>query len=68
MPRKVKASTDNSGWVEPKKKKVRNKRKPMTEEQKQAAAARLEQAREKRAAKNPDYGAIFTFYLSDEFY
>ena len=57
MPRgkKITASTDNSGWVEPKK-KVRKKRKPMTEEQKQAAAARLEKAREKRAAKNPDYG------------
>ena len=55
MPRKVKASTDNSGWVEPKK-KVRKRRKPMTEEQKQAAAARLEKAREARAAKNPDYG------------
>ena len=55
MPRKIKASTDNSGWVEPKK-KIRKKRKPMTEEQKQAAAARLEKAREARAAKNPDYG------------
>ena len=55
MPRKVKASTDNSGWVEPKK-KVRKRRKPMTEEQRQAASARLEKAREARAAKNPDYG------------
>tara|TARA_B100001564_G_C20541155_1_gene624420 strand:- start:408 stop:983 length:576 start_codon:yes stop_codon:yes gene_type:complete len=55
MARKIKASTDNSGWVEPKK-RVRKKRKPMTEEQKQAAAARLEKAREARAAKNPDYG------------
>ena len=55
MPRKIKASTDNSGWVEPKK-KIRKRRKPMTEEQKQAAAARLEKAREARAAKNPDYG------------
>ena len=53
--RKIKASTDNSGWVEPKK-KIRKRRKPMTEEQKQAAAARLEKAREARAAKNPDYG------------
>ena len=53
--KKITASTDNSGWVEPKK-KVRKKRKPMTEEQKQAAAARLEKAREKRAEKNPDYG------------
>ena len=57
MPRgkKITALTDNSGWVEPKK-KVRKKRKPMTEEQKQAAAERLEKARQKRAAKNPDYG------------
>ena len=55
MPRKVKASTANSGWVEPKK-KVRKRRKPMTEEQRRAASARLEKAREARAAKNPDYG------------
>ena len=54
--KKITASTDNSGWVEPKRKKVRKPRKPMTEEQKQAAAARLEKAREARAAKNPDYG------------
>ena len=51
MPKKIK--TDNSGWTAPKKRK---RRKPMTEEQKQAAAARLEKAREARAAKNPDYG------------
>ena len=57
MPRgkKITALTDNSGWAEPKK-KVRKKRKPMTEEQKQAAAERLEKVRQKRAAKNPDYG------------
>ena len=55
MVRKIKASTDNSGWVEPKK-KIRKRRKPMTEEQKQAAAARLEKARAARAAKHPDYG------------
>ena len=55
MPRKVKASTDNSGWVEPKK-KVRKRRKPMTEEQRRAASERLEKARAVRAAKNPDYG------------
>ena len=53
MSRKVKASTDNSGWVEPKKRK---RRKPMTEKQRQAAAKRLEKARAKRAAKNPNYG------------
>ena len=55
MPRKVKASTDNSGWVEPKK-RVRKRRKPMTEEQRRAASDRLEKARAARAAKNPDYG------------
>ena len=54
--KKITASTDNSGWVEPKKKKIRKRRKPMTEEQKAAAAQRLEKAREARAAKNPDYG------------
>ena len=52
----IKATTDNSGWVEPKRKKVRKARKPMTEEQKDAAVARLEKARAKRAEKNPDYG------------
>ena len=55
MPRKVKASPANSGWVEPKK-KVRKRRKPMTEEQRRAASERLEKARAARAAKNPDYG------------
>ena len=57
MARKIKSKTDNSGWTDPsKKKKVRKKRKPMTEEQKQAAAERLEKARAARAAKNPNYG------------
>ena len=55
MVKKIKAKTDNSGWVEPKR-KVRKKRKPMTEEQRQAAAERLKRAREARAAKNPEYG------------
>ena len=55
MTRKIKATTDNSGWVEPKK-KVRKKRKPMTEKQRVAAAKRLEKAREARKKKNPDYG------------
>ena len=57
MAKKIKSKTDNSGWADPsKKKKVRKKRKPMTEEQKQAAAERLEKARAARAAKNPNYG------------
>tara|TARA_R100001086_G_scaffold232010_1_gene152989 strand:- start:1088 stop:1741 length:654 start_codon:yes stop_codon:yes gene_type:complete len=57
MARKIKSKTDNSGWTDPsKKKKVRKKRKPMTERQKQAAAERLEKARAARAAKNPNYG------------
>ena len=55
MAKKIKAKTDNSGWVEPKN-KVRKKRKPMTDEQKAAAAKRLEKARAARAAKNPNYG------------
>jgi hypothetical protein len=55
MAKRIKAKTDNSGWVEPKK-KVRKKRKPMTDEQKAAAAERLEKARAARAEKNPDYG------------
>ena len=45
--RKIKASTDNSGWVAP---KVRKKRKPMSAEQRVAAAERHEIA---RAAKTP---------------
>ena len=45
--RKIVASTDNSGWVAP---KVRKKRKPMSAEQRVAAAERLEIA---RAAKTP---------------
>ena len=54
MVRKIKSKTDNSGWVDPaKKRKVRKKRKPMSAEQKQAAAERLEKARQARAAKNP---------------
>ena len=57
MARKIKSKTDNSGWVDPaKKRKIRKKRKPMSEEQKQAAAERLEKARQARAAKNPNYG------------
>jgi hypothetical protein len=55
MAKSIKVKTDNSGWVEPKK-KVRKKRKPMTDEQKAAAAERLEKARQVRAEKNPDYG------------
>ena len=49
----ITAETDNSNWQAP---KVRKKRKPMTEDQRVAAAARLEKAREKRKEKNPDYG------------
>ena len=51
--KKITVETDNSNWQAPKKRK---KRKPMTEEQRVAAAARLEKAREKRKEKNPDYG------------
>ena len=51
--RKIQVQTDNSRWIAPKKRKPR---KPMTEEQRVAAAKRLETARAKRAEKNPDYG------------
>ena len=50
---KITIETDNSNWQAP---KVRKKRKPMTEDQRAAAAARLEKVREKRKKKNPDYG------------
>ena len=30
MARKIKSKTDNKGWTDPSKKKVRKKRKPMT--------------------------------------
>ena len=57
MARKIKSKTDNSGWSDPvKKKKIRKRRKPMTEEQRQAASERLEKARAARASKNPNYG------------
>ena len=52
MAKKITAKTQNDEWVEPVK-KVRRKRKPMTEEQRVAAAERLEIAREKRFKKNP---------------
>ena len=52
--KKVTVRTDNSEWKAPKKR--RKPRKPMTEEQRVAAAERLAKAREARAAKNPDYG------------
>ena len=51
--KKVTVRTDNSTWKAP---KVRKKRKPMTEEQKAAAAERLAKAREKKAAGDPIYG------------
>ena len=51
--KKVTVRTDNSNWKAP---KVRKKRKPMTEEQRAAAAERLAKAREKKAAGDPNYG------------
>ena len=51
--KKITVETDNSNWQTPKKRKPR---KSMSEEQRVAAAARLEKAREARAEKNPDYG------------
>ena len=52
MAKKITAKTQNDEWAEPVK-KVRRKRKPMTEEQRIAAAERLAIAREKRFEKNP---------------
>ena len=51
--KKITATTDNSEWKAPKKRKTR---KPMTEDQRAAASERLARAREIRAEKNPDYG------------
>jgi len=51
--KKITATTDNSEWKAPKKRKPR---KPMTEEQKSAASERLVKAREAKLEKNPDYG------------
>ena len=51
--KKITSVTDNSKWVAP---KTRKKRKPMSDEQKVAAAARLVLVREKRAELNPTYG------------
>jgi len=61
--KKITVETDNSDWKAP---KVRKKRKPMTEDQRAAAAARLEKAREKRKEKNSDYGQSgVSQYLKD---
>ena len=51
----IKVETDNSNWKAP---KVRKKRKPMSEEQRAAAAKRLEKAREKRLL-NPGDTCLF---------
>jgi len=53
MTRKIKVETDNSDWKAP---KIRKKRKPMSEEQRVAAAERLAVAREKKALADPTYG------------
>ena len=61
--KKIAVQTDNSDWQAPKKRKPR---KPMSEEQRVAAAARLEKAREKRKEKNPDYGqSALPIFLKD---
>ena len=61
--KKITVQTDNSDWQAPKKRKPR---KPMSEEQRVAAAARLEKAREKRKEKNPDYGqSALPIFLKD---
>ena len=52
MAKKITAKTQNDKWEEPVK-KVRKRRKPMTEEQRVAAAERLAIAREERFKKTP---------------
>ena len=51
--KKITATTDNSEWKEPKKRKPR---KPMSDEQRSAASERLAKAREAKLEKNPNYG------------
>ena len=51
--RKIVVSTDNSEWEAPKRRKPR---KPMSEDQRAAAAERLAKAREKKKIEDPDYG------------
>jgi len=51
--KKITATTDNSEWKAPKKRKPR---KPMSKDQKVASSKRLVKARAARAEKNPDYG------------
>jgi hypothetical protein len=51
--KKITATTDNSEWKAPKKRKPR---KPMSKDQKAASSKRLVKARAARAEKNPDYG------------
>jgi hypothetical protein len=51
--KKITATTDNSEWKAPKKRKPR---KPMSDEQKAAASERLAKARAAKIEKNPNYG------------
>ena len=53
MAKKIIAKTQNDKWTDPAVKKVRKRRKPMSEEQRVAAVERLAIAREKRFKKNP---------------
>ena len=63
--RKIKASTDNSGWVAP---KVRKKRKPMTEQQRVAAAERLEKARAAKAPAKNDSVCSYILEKGDDYF
>jgi hypothetical protein len=53
--KKITATTDNSEWKAPKKRKPR---KPMSDEQKAAASERLAKARAAKIEKNPNYGRV----------
>ena len=63
--RKIKASTDNSGWVAP---KVRKKRKPMSAEQRIAAAERLEKARAAKAPAKNDSVCSYILEKGDDYF
>ena len=51
--RKIQVETDNSDWKAP---KLRKPRKPMSDEQRAAAAERLAKVRENRKKEDPNYG------------
>ena len=61
--KRIVASTVNNGWVAP---KVRKKRKPMTPEQREAAAERLAKARAAKAQAKNDSVCSYVLDKGDE--